>query len=488
MTEQQKIQIYSPDKLTAQDVYTWLNAIATATPLKEGNKVIKTRDRQVEELVALFPAGTRVFRFLLNKFKLTNLATAKLNKSLDLTGVQAPDSFESFLDFLENDVDGTDESVRKVQAYIQSEPESLREFLSKLATKSFKTGVAVSTYNKLADLHKLERVPDFDVQLADNITKQLDKYHANYDKYLAKVADGAKVKAPKFPLVGTVTATEKFDGVRCLVIRQDDHVQFMTRDGRQILGLSELADEFNALDFGDRVFDGELLVDQETNAEERAEDAFRATMKIVGSKGEKVGLRYHIFDTLTSTTRYLRAESQVPYAQRRQWLDDHTATIEQQTHLSVAPVLDRFTIDTLDDVNAILALSEKITAVGGEGIMLNYDDAKYEFKRTNRLLKVKQANESDGEVVGTFMGQGEFEGLLGGIIVKYHDVTVRVGSGFSKAQREQYATDPDQLIGQMATYAFTTESHDVDGNLSLRFPRFKAFRLDKTPADASYDN
>lgn len=485
-----KPSTYNPEHLSLADTYEAMTLIANATPIKVGKKVVIGRDTQVDAYIGQFPKLARLYSFLLNRFIITNLAKAKLSKKLNET-VEASDiltNFEDFLSFLEHKADGTDQSVKTVQLFMNQQDPKYHDFLVKIASKSYKSGIAITNYNKIADKHGYESVPDFNVQLADNISKVLDKFKANTASYQEKVKLGKKAKPPVFNLVGNVYATEKFDGVRCIAMIANGKARFYTRDGREITKLLELTKELESLPFGDRVFDGELMIDTETNQEVRAEDAFRATMKIVGSKNDKVGLVYHVFDTLQSPERFLTGEATLPYKSRREWLDSHQIELNNLNHVLVAPVLKRFKIENTDDLEPIHELASEVFGRGGEGIMLNYSETLYEFKRTRSLLKVKQFSENDGEIVGTFMGQGEFEGMLGGVIVRYKDTTVRVGSGFEKEDRIKYAKNPEQLIGKMATYAFTTESHNEKGELSVRFPRFKSLRIDKTPQDASYDN
>ncbi|WP_273715101.1 hypothetical protein [Leuconostoc mesenteroides] len=451
----------------ARDV---LERVSQATPVVENGLVIATKEQHIDSIIADNPDIARIFVFLLNKFVITNMSSKKLNKHLKLSHTPLISSFDSFLTFLESNPSGRDEDVAIVQQYAN---ETDPIFIKKLASKSLKTGVGIKMYNKIAKRRDLPLVPDFNVQLANNVANLIENY------------ENKPVKPFK---LGNVSITEKLDGVRCIAICHNQQVTIRTRDGREITGLTEIITELVTLDV-DGVFDGELLADIATNDTNRAEDVFRATMKIVGSKSEnKIGLVYHMFDYISSVDDYLVNQNDESYSQRRQALNNQMNAVEALPHLSIVPVLATNTVSSIDDMTPIFEMANNVIANGGEGVMLNNNESSYEFKRTNALLKVKQVSENDGEVVGTFEGQGALTGLLGGIIVRYKNSTVRVGSGFTLEERQEYANNPDQLIGRMATYAFTTESRNEKGELSVRFPRFKAFRIDKTPKDASYDN
>jgi ATP-dependent DNA ligase len=426
----------------------------------------RTRATQLADALQAKPELARIFNLLLNQQIVTGLAKAKLGKTLDYETATVIQTFDDYLINLETQSTGTDERVRQLQGFINRQDPQYRQFLIELASKSFKTGFAVSKYNAIVKELGLPVVPEFNVQLAENITKLTDKLvDDNFD-------------------LGHVYVTEKFDGVRAIAFIENGAVRFYTRDGRRLEQLVELETELAQMSLDKHVLDGELLVTETDDL--KAEDAFRATMKIVGSKGVKTGLTYHVFDALTSPERFTASTSVVPYAERRAWLNANLTDLPE--HVSLVPVIGEFDVHNMTDYYPVQQLASTIISMGGEGIMLNSADVPYDFKRTKNLLKVKQINENDGEIVDTFMGQGKYEGMLGGIVVRYKDTTVRVGSGFSDTERQTYGANPEQLIGRMATYIFTTESHNEAGETSVRFPRFKALRLDKTPKDASYDN
>ena len=107
--------------------------------------------------------------------------------------------------------------------------------------------------------------------------------------------------------------------------------------------------------------------------------------------------------------------------------------------------------------------------------MINLDTS-YKTKRHAGLLKVKEFYTDDLLVTGVYEGEkgSKYEGLLGGVYVDYKGNVVKVGSGFSDKEREEFFNDKDLIIGKVieVQYFEETENQKDDG-LSLRFPTYK---------------
>lgn len=397
-------------------------------------KNIITRDDLDNELI----------KFLLNDFKVTYLSKSKINKEvsnkIDYKNIF---NFSDYLDFLNNWVDGTDYSIKTVNYYAMSSTCD-SQFVKDIATKSIRLGIKAKTYNKVAKELRAELIPEFDVQLATNIDKLKDNFEFK-DMYV----------------------TEKLDGVRCIAVIKNSKTTLFARSGKIIEGLSDIERNLSA-NFSNIILDGELLYN---DPEYLAEDTFRKTMQIIGSKGNKNNIIYNVFDIVNDKK----------YKYRRSMLE---TLVPESEFVTKVPLLYQG-----DDIEDVFSIRDEMIEDGAEGVMINFGSAFYQKKRTKDLLKLKQVFENDGIVVGITEGEGKNVGKLGAIDITYKDTIVRVGSGFTDEEREKYWNNPELLLGKVGTYRFTTESHNSkDNSTSLRFARWKCLRFDKDIEDVSYDN
>jgi DNA ligase-1 len=123
---------------------------------------------------------------------------------------------------------------------------------------------------------------------------------------------------------------------------------------------------------------------------------------------------------------------------------------------------------------------EKAKEYGWEGLMLRADEP-YKGKRSKDLLKFKSFFDDEYEVVDVEMGPFRYvkdsketeENMLSCVTIKHKGYNVRVGSGFSIEQRQDFYKNPNKILGKVITVQYFEESKNQDGGLSLRFPTFK---------------
>ena len=120
-----------------------------------------------------------------------------------------------------------------------------------------------------------------------------------------------------------------------------------------------------------------------------------------------------------------------------------------------------------------------------EGLILRDAGAPYQYKRTDKLLKIKQWQDIECKVVGVKAGIGKHLGRLGALIVDYKGYVVAVGSGFNDQEREilwRELKEGGRLYDSLVNgelyikVKYFEESQDADGNISLRFPTYLCFR------------
>jgi len=117
---------------------------------------------------------------------------------------------------------------------------------------------------------------------------------------------------------------------------------------------------------------------------------------------------------------------------------------------------------------------ERITALGGEGLMLREPGSRYEVGRSSTLLKVKRFQDAEALVVGHEPGAGRHRGRLGALLVKLPDGTeFAVGTGFTDQER-----DSPPPIGTTTTFRF----QELTDHGAPRFPSFVRVRSDALAA------
>jgi DNA ligase-1 len=121
---------------------------------------------------------------------------------------------------------------------------------------------------------------------------------------------------------------------------------------------------------------------------------------------------------------------------------------------------------------------------GGEGIMMKCPSSQYEDKRSNFMLKYKPSFDSEAVIVDYHMGNGKYDGVLGGFMCKpllnydtysiidsneSHEFSI---SGMDDSIRESYkSTHP---VGTIITYEYSGKTDSG----KPRFPRYLRIRED----------
>lgn len=336
-----------------------------------------------------------------------------------------------------------DQTLRNVQEFIHDN-EEYTDLITGMLSKSIKLGVTAKTVNKVAGY---DLIPEFTVMLANKYFEHQEKVHGH-----------------------SFTITEKLDGIRCAAILTDGKVKLFSRQGQQIFGLVEIEENllqiWNDIGRQEMVFDGELIISDREKYPSKQQ--YKLTTQIVRKDGEKHGVTYNVFDVV-EYDGFVERVCKVPYYQRRQRLSSFIP--KPLSNVCVVPILY-----SGDDESWIMAYLNTMRSHDREGIMINLNDAVYEYKRTNALLKCKVMQDCDLKIIGVQEGSGKFAGTLGALLVDYKGTQVGVGSGLSDAMRRMIWSDPSQYIGRVATIQYFEETQDANGVPSIRFPVFRELR------------
>ena len=278
--------------------------------------------------------------------------------------------------------------------------------------------------------------------------------------------------------------TEKLDGIRRILIKEDGVCRAYSRSGHEDTGLVDIIKEAKYLP-NNTVYDGELLAIgnfKDSIAQRQASNS------IANSKGNKTGLTFNVFDMIPLEDFY--AGKSADNALNRKILLGATfmdTSIELLTDKApeliaafgiyrdleyIRPVPILGLVNSITEVDPIVA---NIWARGGEGVMLNTVSGLYEIKRSKQLLKVKHTEEYVLTVVDFVEGTGKYEDSLGALVVDYKGSYVGVGSGFTDEQRQHIWYNQNFYIGRKIEVETFGESKNASGGISLNCPIFKRF-------------
>ena len=408
-------------------------------------------------------------------FTYNPLLKYKITKSGLDKAVASPNNAEDISPFVlcsELAVSNINTQLRnKVKSYIAfSVPSDYRDLVRGMLLKDLGVRMDAKSINKAIP----NLIPTFDVALANPIKKKDSKT--------------GEYKWVSFKRNEWISVSLKLNGVRCACIGS----KFHTRTGHEINGMTHIKNELFLLceemgvEFKNVVFDGELIRENR-NMSIPDEDNFRLTCSIVNSDDRSElaerSLEYVIFDFMT-TDEFSLGESLSSYKARSAMLKEIGEVITRKglKHVRIVPIYYQgaFSKEVIDKC------LEETDRLGLEGVMVNRD-ATYQAKRTNNLLKVKSWFFNDLTVLDIYEGEGDFEGMLGGITVNYKGNKVNCGSGMNQEFREYYWKHKDELIGKIITVKCKGESRNKDDDsLSMQFPIFMCIREDKN--EESYES
>lgn len=265
---------------------------------------------------------------------------------------------------------------------------------------------------------------------------------------LAKPIDYRRIVYP-------VIASPKLDGLRAIY----KNGKFYSRLGNEFQGLAKLeyeiafwAKEFHKWSGVEAIFDGELMVEGEHFNEISGQlRSFKETDKAI----------FNMFDVPSMWDK--------PLVKRNNWLQSMDGRVNNTSQIQVVPSA------VLNDAKEIETCYQEAIEEGYEGVMIKDPASKYENGRSYAWMKVKPTHSKDLKVVGTFEGQGKYEGICGGLVVSHEGTLVRVGSGLSDYQRRCWGDDSSDIVGATVEVAY----QEVTPDGSLRHPRLKAVRGDK---------
>lgn len=383
-----------------------------------------------------------VLYFVFNPYILTGLSSKKIKKKVSFREFVNHGNFD-LMSYLKQNNTGTDVDIYRVQSYIKQQPPELQGLYAQIATKDLKIGIESKTINKIFGKNF---IPTFDVMLAEKHSENEKKLDCGF------------------------ILTEKLDGIRNVIIKENGKISMFSRQGQPVEGLVDIEIETATLP-DNYVYDGELLLRNNNNL--NSADLYRETVKVVRKDGVKQNVEFYVFDMIP-LNEFKNGVSKDGCLDRKTRLKNVLSGL----NLTWIKPLEMLYIGT--DKEEIARLLTEVEKQGKEGIMANTINGKYECKRSKELLKVKTMSSVDLVVSGFEEGTGKYVGMLGRLNVDYKGFVVGVGSGFSDDDRKYIWENQDRLLNSICEVQYFEESKNQNGGISLRFPVFKGFRFDKT--------
>ena len=336
----------------------------------------------------------------------------------------------------------------------QFDSEEWNNLARRVIIKDLRCGISEKTLNKV--LGNTEwKIPVFTCQLA-----------TDSEKHTAK-------------MTGVKRLEQKLDGVRVLAVVTKTTVNLYSRNGKPFDNFPHIVDALE--DIKNKfarilqqhphgfVLDGEIIG-----------ESFQALMKQAQRKSDvqTTGMTYSVFDWLPLQD-FERGFWNAQQRKRMAILDEHRSVFELT---DCVRIMDGIEVDltTAEGHDIMRRYATDAVDAGFEGIMIKDLGAPYECRRSTFWMKWKPTITVDLNIVGFEEGTGRNAGRLGAIICEGVDndrnICVNVGSGLSDANRDEYWSARDQLLGDVIEVEADAVTQNQDGTYSLRFPRFVRFR------------
>jgi DNA ligase-1 len=285
------------------------------------------------------------------------------------------------------------------------------------------------------------------------------KYHANVNRthkgaqYIeCMLADKYNPKKhTNFPYY----SQPKLDGVRCLVSK--DGMQ--SRNGKPILSAPHILEALQPFfaKFPDVVLDGELYNHELKDNFEKIISLVRKTKPTAEDLEESKELvQYHIYDCIMDveySKRLMSLRIAFPAGRKTPYIK----------LVSTNPIEDEHDIETM-----LVHYLEQ----GFEGQMLRVPDSPYEGKRSKFLIKHKEFEDEEFEIVSIEEGKGNWAGAAKRIEIRLKDGTTQFsGVRGSLDMLKDVLYNANDYIGTDVTVRYQNKTEDN----KLRFPVVVAF-------------
>jgi ATP-dependent DNA ligase len=334
------------------------------------------------------------------------------------------------------------------------------------------------------DAKVLERIIDKSLDCGVQVSTANDVWPGLIKEYpvmLCSPFEQKLVDKIKFPAY----AQMKMDGMRFNAIVRDGKCEFRSRNGKEILLLGNLEQEFIALAGDiDCVFDGELLVmlegDHQFADRQTGNGILNRANKGTISEEQAAMVHASVWD-LIPYVQFADGYCQTPYSKRFSTLESLVS--KQKSEGKKIWTVTSTIVESQEQAQEIF---QEYLASGYEGIILKDGNGVWEDKRAKHQIKFKGELECDLKIVAIEEGTGKYAGMLGSLICESSDgvIKVSVGSGLTDADRKNLG---QEILDKIVAIKYNSRIKNKLGEESLFLPIFVEIRYDKEVADASKD-
>lgn len=385
-----------------------------------------------------------VLEYTYNTHKKYKIDEGKYDKITTSIGVKLNlqesdwNDFKLFLDTLSEKKSATDKDVLAVKTFIDKYEES--DFLKMVLFKDLRINMNIKKFQKIW--------PDFCVE------PQVQ---------LAQKFEGKSFKNNRY--------SRKLDGLRCYYLNNIPISR--TNKPHKPAPFEHITKQIKeAIVTEDWVFDGEVIYLNPDGTED-----FTKAISLARSDNRTEdcdNLYYVIFD-MVEKDKFLCKEPSVPFDEEYERIKTRFGITEEKISWYTTKYPNILLIKQVDDSRLDEMQTHRFKN-NWEGLMLRDGDSPYEYKRTNKLLKIKEMQDTEVRLVDMEEGTGKFEGTLGALIVDYNGFPLKIGSGLSDEQRDKYWNNKDFYIGKYVKVKYFEKTVNQQGGESLRFPIFLCFR------------
>jgi len=206
---------------------------------------------------------------------------------------------------------------------------------------------------------------------------------------------GHKIKYPCY-------VQPKLDGIRCIAILKDGKCTLWSRTRKPITSCPHIIKEIEKSFIADIVLDGELY-------NHDFKENFEHIVHLVRQEepdDQHKDVQYHIYDTINDDT-----------FEERTYLLSKCFTVGNPK-FEYLKLLETKILHAEDDVPIYFNLFMK---EGYEGCIIRNADGLYVSKRSSDLIKVKEMQDDEFEIIGIEEGRGKLAGHVGAFVCRTKD-------------------------------------------------------------------